>query len=110
MGKRRRSRELAIKVLYHLEFSNDDPNAAFYLVCDHFGGSEEIKDFAKRAIDAIDQQFKAMDDYLGTLDKSSMLYKTDSLFIKHDKMLLTAEKEWIRDAVKNLSMLQSISN
>jgi DNA-binding PadR family transcriptional regulator len=69
--------------------------------------AEEIKEFAERAIDVIDQQFKAMDDHLSTLDKSSIQYKTDSFFIKHDKMLFTAEKEWIRDAVKNLSMLQS---
>ncbi len=66
----------------------------------------EIKKLAERAIDAIDQQFKAMDDHLSSLDKSSMLYKTDSFFIKHEKMLFGAEKEWIRDAVKNLSMLQ----
>jgi DNA-binding PadR family transcriptional regulator len=69
--------------------------------------AEEIKEFAERAIDIIDQQFKAMDDHLNSLDKSSMLYKTDSFFIKHEKMLFGAEKEWIRDAVKNLSILQS---
>jgi len=70
--------------------------------------AEEIGKFAERAIDVIDQQFKAMDDHLSSLDKSSMLYKTDSFFIKHEKMLFGAEKKWIRDAVKNLSMLQSI--
>jgi DNA-binding PadR family transcriptional regulator len=67
----------------------------------------EIKKFAKRAIEIIDQQFNAMDEYLCTLDKSSLLYKTDSLFIKHEKMLFGAEKEWIQDAVKEWSMLQS---
>jgi DNA-binding PadR family transcriptional regulator len=66
---------------------------------------EEIKKFAERAIDIIDQQFKAMDDYLNTLNKSSKLYKTDSFFIKHEKMIFGAEKKWIRDAVKNLSIL-----
>jgi DNA-binding PadR family transcriptional regulator len=68
--------------------------------------AEEIKKFAKRAIDLIDQQFKAMDDHLSSLDKSSKLYKTDSFFIKHEKMVFGAEKEWILYAVKNLSMLQ----
>jgi DNA-binding PadR family transcriptional regulator len=67
--------------------------------------SEDIKEFADKAIEAIDLQFKAMDDYLNTLDKSSSLYKTDSFFIKHDKMLFEAEKKWIREAVKNLSKL-----
>ncbi|UCG70328.1 MAG: PadR family transcriptional regulator [Thermoplasmata archaeon] len=68
--------------------------------------AKEIKKFAERAIDVIDQQFAAMDDHLGSLDKSSKLYKTDSFFIKHEKMLFGAEKEWIKDAVKNLSMLR----
>jgi DNA-binding PadR family transcriptional regulator len=69
--------------------------------------SEDIKKFAERAIDVIEKQFKAMDDYLSTLDKSSNLYKTDSFFIKHEKMIFEAEKEWILYAVKNLSMLQN---
>jgi DNA-binding PadR family transcriptional regulator len=68
--------------------------------------SEEIKKFAERAIEIIDQQFKAMDDYLSGLDDTSRLYKTDSFFIKHEKMLYGAEKEWIQSAVKNLGMLQ----
>ncbi|UCE45483.1 MAG: PadR family transcriptional regulator [Methanobacteriota archaeon] len=67
---------------------------------------EEIKEFANRAIILIDLQFKAMDDYLKSLDKSSMLYKTDSFFIKHEKMLFGAEKEWIRDVVRNLSVFR----
>jgi DNA-binding PadR family transcriptional regulator len=69
--------------------------------------AEEIKEFAKRAIDAIDLQFKAMDNHLNSLDKDSMLYKTDSFFIEHEKMVFGAEKEWIMDAVKNLPMLES---
>ncbi|UCH88451.1 MAG: PadR family transcriptional regulator [Thermoplasmata archaeon] len=68
--------------------------------------AKEIKIFAERAIEVIDKQFKAMDDHLDSLDKSSMLYKTDSFFIKHEKMLFGAEKEWIQDAVKNLSILR----
>ena len=67
--------------------------------------AEEIKKYAERAIDVIDQQFAAMDDHLNSLDKSSMLYRTDSFFIRHEKMLFGAEKEWIQDAVKNLPML-----
>jgi hypothetical protein len=68
--------------------------------------AEEIEEFAKRAIDVIDRQFKAMDDHLDSLDRSSKLYETDSFFIEHERMLFRAEKEWILDAVKNLSMLQ----
>lgn len=66
---------------------------------------EEIREFAKKAVDIIDQQFKAMHEYLNSLDKSSKLYKTDSFFIRHEQMLFEVEKEWIKDAVSNLSML-----
>jgi DNA-binding PadR family transcriptional regulator len=69
--------------------------------------AEDITKFAERAIEIINLQFKAMDDYLGTLDKSSKLYKTDSFFIKHEKMVFGAEKKWIQDVVKNLPMLAS---
>jgi DNA-binding PadR family transcriptional regulator len=68
---------------------------------------EEIKEFAVRAIDVIDQQFKAMEEHLSSLDKSSKLFLTDSFFIKHEKMLFGAEKEWIQDAVRNLQVLHS---
>ncbi len=66
----------------------------------------EIEGYAERAIERIDQQFEAMDEYLNGLDETSTLYRTDKFFIKHEKMLFGAEKEWIQDAVKNLSMLQ----
>jgi DNA-binding PadR family transcriptional regulator len=69
--------------------------------------ADEITEFAERAIDAIDRQFQAMDDHLDSLDKDSMIYKTDSFFIKHEKMVFGAEREWIQDAVKNLPMLES---
>ena len=67
---------------------------------------EEIEEFGKRAIEIIDLQFKAMDEHLDGLDRSGMLYKTDSFFIEHERMLFGAEKEWIQDAMKNLSLLQ----
>jgi transcription antitermination factor NusB len=47
MGKRRRSRELAIKVLFHLEYSRDDPVEAFDLICKNFNFSEDVKPFAQ---------------------------------------------------------------
>lgn len=68
--------------------------------------AEDIERFAERAIEVIDQQFKAMDAHLDSLDRTSKLYKTDRFFIEHERMLFGAEKEWILDAVKNLSMLQ----
>ena len=50
MGKRRRSRELAIKVLFYIEFSKDDPTLAFNFICSSFGASEDIKTFSRELI------------------------------------------------------------
>jgi len=65
MGKRRRSRELAIKVLFHLEFSKDDPAEAFDLICNDFGASEEVKPFSKELVLGVCAYLKELDGLIG---------------------------------------------
>jgi transcription antitermination factor NusB len=50
MGKRRRARELALQVLFHLEFSHDDPSEVFDLICDNFDAPETIREFSKMLV------------------------------------------------------------
>jgi transcription antitermination factor NusB len=50
MGKRRRARELAIQVLFHLEYNPGPPEAAFELVCENFGLSASARPFSKRLV------------------------------------------------------------
>jgi len=50
MGKRRQARELAVQVLFHLEFSPDDPGKVFDLICENFQAPEPIRDFSKRLV------------------------------------------------------------
>ena len=47
MGKRRRARELAIQVLFHLEFTPDNPDDVFHLLCATFKASLSIRDFSR---------------------------------------------------------------
>ncbi|UCB50865.1 MAG: hypothetical protein JSW56_08430, partial [Deltaproteobacteria bacterium] len=47
MGKRRRARELAIQVLFHLEFNPDEPDGAFQLLCENFSSAVSIRPFSK---------------------------------------------------------------
>ena len=61
MGKRRRSREVAIKVLFHLEFSGDSPSAAFDLICNSFGFSEDVKPFAQGLVLGVYDRLKELD-------------------------------------------------
>jgi transcription antitermination factor NusB len=65
MGKRRRSRELAIKVLFHLEFSKkDDPAVAFDLICSNFGISKDIEIFSKELVLGVYEHIKELDNLI----------------------------------------------
>jgi transcription antitermination factor NusB len=70
MGKRRHSRELAIKVLFHLEFSSDDPAVAFDLICDDFGAPEDIKPFSKELVLGVCVHLKDLDNLIGKASKN----------------------------------------
>jgi transcription antitermination factor NusB len=70
MGKRRRSRELAIKVLFHLEFSRDDPAIAFDLICDNFGVPEDVKPFSKELVLGVCTHIKELDDVVAKASRN----------------------------------------
>ena len=70
MGKRRRSRELAIQVLYHLEFSTDDPARAFDLICDDFGAPEDIKPFSKELVLGVCAYLEGLDRLIDEASKN----------------------------------------
>ena len=51
MGKRRQARELAIKVLFHLEFNPGDPEEVFHMICENFGsGGGSTVPFSKELV------------------------------------------------------------
>jgi transcription antitermination factor NusB len=50
MGRRRRARELAIQVLFHLEFNPGDPDEVFHLLCENFGPSKSIRAFSRQLV------------------------------------------------------------
>ena len=71
MGERRRARELAVQVLFHLEFSHDDPSEVFDLICENFDARKSIRDFSRKLV-------------LGVYDKKKTL----------DKVISKASKNW----------------
>jgi N utilization substance protein B len=64
MARRRRSREMAVKVLYQADMSGVSITEAFRLFCEHFGGSEESRVFAKELLDGIDVHFEAINSLI----------------------------------------------
>jgi len=70
MGKRRRSRELAIKVLFHLGFSSDDPAIIFALICSNFGASEDVKPFSEELVLGVCGHLRELDSLIGKASKN----------------------------------------
>ena len=50
MGKRSKSREIALQVLYQIDMSDGDAEEAFDLFWHHFTPSEDLKDFSQHLV------------------------------------------------------------
>jgi transcription antitermination factor NusB len=61
MGRRRRARESAIQVLFHLEFSADDPREVFDLICENFRTQESIKPFSAQLVQGVCEKREELD-------------------------------------------------
>jgi len=70
MGERRRARELAIQVLFHLEFSPDDPSEVFDLICENFDARKSIRDFSKRLVLGVCEKKKTLDKVISGSSKN----------------------------------------
>jgi transcription antitermination factor NusB len=53
MGKRRRARELALQVLFHLEYNPGDPDVNFDRVCLSFSPPKESRAFARQLVQGV---------------------------------------------------------
>jgi transcription antitermination factor NusB len=61
MGRRRRARELAIQILFHLEFNADDPREVFDLICGNFRTQESIKPFSAQLVLGVCEKREELD-------------------------------------------------
>jgi len=64
MGRRHRARELAIQVLFHLEYSPGDPEEAFDLVCTHFELPSASRGFAKALVMGVQREREVLDRWI----------------------------------------------
>jgi len=76
MGLRRRARELAIQVLFHLEFTPDAPNRAFDLICENFPVRESLKAFALALILGVSEKKELLDR---TIRKASRNWRVERM-------------------------------
>ncbi|MBW1668718.1 MAG: transcription antitermination factor NusB [Deltaproteobacteria bacterium] len=64
MGKRRRARELALQVLFHMEFNQGDPMESFELVCNSFGSPDSIKAFSIQLVCGVCEKKEELDQII----------------------------------------------
>ena len=53
MGKRSKSREIALQILYQIDMSEGDAEEAFNLFWHHFTPSENLKDFSQLIVQGV---------------------------------------------------------
>jgi len=79
MGKRRKARELAIQVHFHLEFNPGDPKEEFDLICENFNSRDSIRSFSEKLV-------------TGVCEKKEEL----------DRLIIRASKNWRLDRMPRL--------
>ncbi len=70
MGDRRKARELAIKVLFSLDFGTCAPEEAFELICKNFDISKKIRSFSKELVMGVWGHIKEIDDIISKASKN----------------------------------------
>ena len=84
MGRRRKDRELAVQVLFHLEFSPGDPRAAFDLICEDFRSQESVKLFSAQLVQGVCENQDKLDALIVSASKNWRLERMARL----DKCIL----------------------
>jgi transcription antitermination factor NusB len=79
MGRRRKARELAVQVNFHLEFSPGDPGEAFDLLCEKFNSKESIKPFSKKLVLGVHEKKKDLDQLISIASKNWRLDRMSCL-------------------------------
>jgi len=107
MGKRRKARELAIQVLFHLDFNIDDPNKVFDLICENFNSQRSIRPFSRQLVLGVCEKMKELD---GLIRKASKNWKLERM-PRLDKCILrlaTFEILFIEDVPPKVSIDEAV--
>jgi len=70
MGVRRRARELAIQVLFSLDFEAHTPEQAFELICKNLPIDKKAKDFSKELVLGVWKSRERIDNVINSVSKN----------------------------------------
>lgn len=79
MGKRRRARELAIQVLFHMEFTPGDPEEVFQLICENFRSTLSTRSFSRQLVLGVCENKEYMDKSISRSSKNWRLERMSCL-------------------------------
>ena len=68
-----------MQVLFHLEFSSDDPNKAFEQVCENFNWNEAIRPFSQSLVLGVCEKRKDLDGLISQASKNWRLERMSRL-------------------------------
>ncbi|MDY6863916.1 MAG: transcription antitermination factor NusB [Thermodesulfobacteriota bacterium] len=77
MGKRRKSREFALMVLFQADFQNNDSKDFIEFFWRYFNVSEEIKKFSQSLACGVLENNKKIDEIISKSSKNWRLYRID---------------------------------
>ncbi|MCD6294560.1 MAG: leucine--tRNA ligase, partial [Deltaproteobacteria bacterium] len=106
-GERRKARELAVQVLFHLEFSDDDPLGAFRLIGENFEMAESMTDFSKALVRGVCDQKSTLDRVISRSSKHWRLERMARL----DRSILrlaTYEMMFMEDIPPRVSLDEAV--
>lgn len=84
MGDRRKARELAVQVIFSLDFGADSPEETFELICKNFDANKKIRSFAKELVLGVWSKIKEIDE---TINKASKNWRLNRMS-RVDKSIL----------------------
>ena len=84
MGKRRRSRELAVQVLFQLGFIQGDPNDTFDLICKNFNAKKSVRPFSHQLVLGVCEKKNELDRLISQTSKNWRLKRISRI----DKCIL----------------------
>jgi len=106
-GERRKARELAVQVLFHLEFSDNDPLEAFRLIGENFEMAESMTDFSKALVRGVCDQKSKLDKVISRSSKHWRLERMARL----DRSILrlaTYEMMFLKDIPPRVSLDEAV--
>lgn len=107
MGKRHQARELALQVLFHMEYNQGDPAECFDLISGSFGASRGSREFSRQLVLGVWEQKEKLD---GLIRKASQHWRLERMTMVDRNVLRLALYEvlFLKDIPAKVSIDEAV--